>query len=70
LSIERPDESEFTRSLAMPGMLVGSAVQYVVQDGDLPVGGRYKYLLTLTLTNSRTLPVSGAFTIANVRPTA
>jgi hypothetical protein len=63
LDITRPDKSTFSRTLAMPASYVGGAIQYVLQTGDLNAGGEYNYVLTLSLSGSRVLPVSGQFAV-------
>src|SRR5438309_942892 len=62
LVVTRPDKSSFSRALG-PGDIVSGSVQYLLQSGDLPVGGRYHYALTVNMTSSRVLPLLGSFCV-------
>jgi hypothetical protein len=64
LEILRPDGTTITPTLSLPGCIQGSDIEYVPADGEMNVGGRYSYNLTLDLTGARQLPVSGTFHIS------
>ena len=62
LTITRPDQSSFTRDLT-PSDISDYKVKYTLQSGDLPVGGRYRYLLLVNMSGSRVLPLRGSFLV-------
>jgi hypothetical protein len=64
LEILRPDGTTITPTLDLNDCIKGSDIEYVPADGEMNVGGRYAYNLTLDLTGDRQLPVSGTFHIA------
>lgn len=63
LQIIRPNYTHVTRTLSFPDAYVADAIQYIVQQEDLTVSGRYRFVLTLIMTANRLLPVLGEFVV-------
>lgn len=68
LVFQRPDFSEFSHT-ATPDDIIDGALQYVFGEGDLSMGGGYRYKIILNLSGGRVLPSGGFFDVKPVIPT-
>ncbi len=66
IDFTRSDKTVFSRNLST-GVTIydinGGIIQYVTQTGDLTVPGTYEFLITLTFTNNRILPLKGTMKV-------
>src|SRR5215813_9396509 len=64
LVFTRPDATTFQKAIG-PGDINNGAIQYIFQDGDLSIGGRYKWFLSLLLSDDRVLTTTDWFKVRN-----
>ena len=62
LLFTRPDATTFQTPIT-PDNITNGAIQYVFQDGDLSVAGRYKWFLSLNMTGNRVLTTTDFFKV-------
>jgi hypothetical protein len=62
LTFQRQDSSKWTYASA-PSDIIDGALQYIFRQGDLTLGGTYRYKATFNMTGGRKLTGGGHFNV-------
>jgi hypothetical protein len=65
LTFKRQDSSKWSYTAA-PSDIVDGALQYIFRDGDLTLGGTYRYKAKFNMIGNRVLTGGGHFNVKNL----